>query len=147
MPRSTRIIEANNALREAMRTSAAVVFAAAAHAFAPPTAPAVRLAPRRVGSVTVTELDDAVIAKVISAELQEMLDREWIEQACHVTIGRSAADAYLGGTPAVVTSAASIDGKGHTVSQAGALHFLSDAVVVDSGTFWRSHRGRGTGDR
>lgn len=79
-----------------MRTSAAVVFAAAAHAFAPPTAPAVRLAPRHVGSVTVTELDDAVIAKVISAELQEMLDREWIEQACHVTIGRSTADAYLG---------------------------------------------------
>lgn len=58
-----------------------------------------------------------------------------------------AADTYLGGTPAVMTSAASIDGKGHTVSQAGALHFLSDAVVVDSGTFWRSHRGRGTGDR
>ena len=34
-------------------------------------------------------LDDAVTTKVISAELQEMLDREWIEQDCHVVIGES----------------------------------------------------------
>ena len=60
------------------------------------TAPVVRLAPLHVAPITVAELDDAVTAKVISAELQEMLDREWIEQDCHVVIGESAADAYLG---------------------------------------------------
>ena len=35
-----------------------------------------------------------------------------------------AADAYLEGAPAVVASAVVIDGRGFTVSQAGALHFL-----------------------
>jgi len=49
-----------------------------------------------VAQVTVEALDDAVTAKVIGTELQEMLDREWLEQDCHAVIGKSAADAYLG---------------------------------------------------
>ena len=78
-----------------MRVAAALL-CGAAHAFVPSTAPVVRLAPLHVAPITVAELDDAVTAKVISAELREMLDREWIEQDCHVVIGQNAADAYLG---------------------------------------------------
>ena len=81
-----------------MRTAALLLVAPAVHAFVAPstTAPAVRLAPVHIAPITVAELDDAVTAKVISAELREMLDREWIEQDCHVVIGQNAADAYLG---------------------------------------------------
>ena len=78
-----------------MRTAALLFVAPAVHAFVAPsaTAPTVRLAPLNVAPITVAALDDAVTAKVISAELQEMLDREWIEQDCHVVIGQNAADA------------------------------------------------------
>ena len=81
-----------------MRTAALLLVAPAVHAFVAPstTTPIARLAPLHIAPITVTTLDDAVTAKVISAELREMLDREWIEQDCHVVIGESAADAYLG---------------------------------------------------
>ena len=79
-----------------MRTAALLLVAPAVHAFVAPATNAPILAPLRVAPITVAALDDAVTAKVISAELQEMLDREWIEQDCHVTIGQNAADAYLG---------------------------------------------------
>ena len=81
-----------------MRTAALLLVAPAVHAFVAPstTAPTARLAPLHIAPITVAELDDAVTAKVISAELREMLDREWIEQDCHVVIGQNAADAYLG---------------------------------------------------
>ena len=81
-----------------MRTAALLFVAPAVHAFVAPSAnaPLARLAPLNVAPITVAALDDAVTAKVISAELQEMLDREWIEQDCHVVIGQNAADAYLG---------------------------------------------------
>ena len=78
-----------------MRTAALLLVAPAVHAFVPSTAPAVRLAPLQVAPIGRCARD-AVTAKVISAELQEMLDREWIEQDCHVVIGQNAADAYLG---------------------------------------------------
>ena len=81
-----------------MRTAALLLVAPAVHAFVAPAtnAPIARLAPLHIAPITVAELDDAVTAKVISAELREMLDREWIEQDCHVVIGQNAADAYLG---------------------------------------------------
>ena len=73
-------------------TTSLLFVAPAVHAFVAPstTAPAVRLAPVHIAPITVAALDDAVTAKVISAELQEMLDREWIEQDCHRVLGRRA---------------------------------------------------------
>ena len=79
-----------------LRVIAAI--AASAGAFTIRSAPSARsiATARRVVPINVDKLDDDLTGKLIEAELVDMLDREWIEQDCHVTIGQNAADAYLG---------------------------------------------------